>query len=264
MERVLTYIGHKGKMFPVFKEGLPKNLHEYTFIEAFSGSLGLSMELLEKGCVYKILANDLDKSVISFWECVKNNPKRLVECMHNLVAMHSTYLYRVSDKELRNMLEHTAKDKYSKAALFAFYKKLNEGRVHKAIGRIPDYGRWNYERAILTASKLLKDSKLKNGSYTDLGEYNNAKTFWYFDPPYKDYDNASYYDACRGEEFDHNKLYDFIKGLKGKFILSYNNSQYIKELYKDFFVYSIRVRTPYVKEGYIDELVISNYNLNIR
>ena len=72
-------------------------------------------------------------------------------------------------------------------------------------------------------------------------------TFLYLDPPYylqKDGDNKmlkGMYPNCNIDVhhsgFDHELLRDLLHNHKGKFILSYNNCETIREYYKDFDLY---------------------------
>ncbi len=63
---------------------------------------------------------------------------------------------------------------------------------------------------------------------------------FYVDPPYlgteKFYDNSFTLE-------DHIRLRDQLKIIKGKFILSYNDDEQIKELYKNFTIEEIQAET---------------------
>ncbi|MDE6092219.1 MAG: DNA adenine methylase, partial [Ruminococcus sp.] len=75
------------------------------------------------------------------------------------------------------------------------------------------------------------------------------------DPPYSSteryYESAFKYD-------DHERLYAILSGIQGKFILSYNDSQYIRELYKDFEVATTE-RQNNLSKGLYKELIIKNF-----
>lgn len=42
------------------------------------------------------------------------------------------------------------------------------------------------------------------------------------------------YAVTSTEDFEHERLRDVLKGIKGRFLLSYDDSPKIRELYKDF------------------------------
>ncbi|WP_242835723.1 DNA adenine methylase [Ruminiclostridium josui] len=83
----------------------------------------------------------------------------------------------------------------------------------------------------------------------------------YLDPPY--YGTEKYYQAQIAQE-DHGRLCRVLKNLKGKFILSYNDCGFVRELYKDFAIDGIE-RNHSLTLRYVDgdrrysEVVIRNF-----
>ena len=63
------------------------------------------------------------------------------------------------------------------------------------------------------------------------------------------------------DDEQHIKLRDMLKNLKGKFVLSYNDDEFIRELYKDFKIESFeRQNNLSLKSGStFKELIITNY-----
>ena len=63
--------------------------------------------------------------------------------------------------------------------------------------------------------------------------YDKEETFFYCDPPYVGTEN--YYKNKKTFDIDdHKRLYETLKGVKGKFLLRYNDTAFIRELYADF------------------------------
>lgn len=62
-------------------------------------------------------------------------------------------------------------------------------------------------------------------------------------------------------EEQHIKLRDILKNIKGKFVLSYNDDEFIRELYKDFKIEGIeRQNNLSLSSGSrFKEVVITNY-----
>lgn len=109
----------------------------------------------------------------------------------------------------------------------------------------------------------LKNVKIFNKDFkTIIKQYDSPDTFFYLDPPYEGSDETvSNYDSI-----DPKDIYDSLKGIKGKFMLSYNNSPNIRNLFKKYNIY--KVKTKYTgsdptrgTKGLVDvsELVITNY-----
>lgn len=68
--------------------------------------------------------------------------------------------------------------------------------------------------------------------------YDSADTLFYLDPPYhkteRYYDNDKIFD-----EEDHKRLKTVLDNIKGRFVLSYNDDEFVRELYKDYNVQGI-------------------------
>lgn len=91
--------------------------------------------------------------------------------------------------------------------------------------------------------------------------YDKPDGLTYLDPPY--YGTERYYDAEFPKD-DHKRLHGVLKHVKGKFILSYNDCEYIRELYKGFRIEEVSRGHNLVgryndKENRYRELIIMNY-----
>ena len=92
--------------------------------------------------------------------------------------------------------------------------------------------------------------------------YDRPDSFFYLDPPY--FSTEDMYAVEFGWE-DHMRLRDTLKGIQGKFLLSYNDCPEIRELYENFPMFdfsrahSMAQRYEAGKEFH--ELLIGNYDL---
>ncbi|MDE6673035.1 MAG: hypothetical protein K2K16_12710 [Ruminococcus sp.] len=57
---------------------------------------------------------------------------------------------------------------------------------------------------------------------------------------------------------DHDRLKAVLSGIKGYFILSYNDDEYIHEVYRDFKIISAE-RQNNISQGIYKELIIKNF-----
>ena len=76
----LRYPGGKGKL-SLFMEYMIDRLGHRggTYIEPFAGGAGIAVELLLKNVVNRIVINDYDKGVWSFWKAILTETDRFVE-----------------------------------------------------------------------------------------------------------------------------------------------------------------------------------------
>jgi len=93
--------------------------------------------------------------------------------------------------------------------------------------------------------------------------YDGADTLFYCDPPY--FEAESFYDtgSFTFDEEQHRILKDILTGIKCRFILSYNDCQYIRELYSAFKIEGIERQSNlalrYGTDKVYRELIIRNY-----
>ena len=89
-------------------------------------------------------------------------------------------------------------------------------------------------------------------------KYDTAQTLFYLDPPY--YNCENHYGKGLFRRDDFNCIADILLGIKGRFIISINDTPEIREIYKDFNIkeistlYSISSK----KNKPVNELIISN------
>ena len=62
-------------------------------------------------------------------------------------------------------------------------------------------------------------------------QYDFENAFFYCDPPYS---KGCGYEVTSKEDFDHERLREILGNIKGRFLLSYDDSPKIRELYKGF------------------------------
>ena len=123
-----------------------------------------------------------------------------------------------------------------------------------------------YERFLHQVRARLEKVIIENLPYEDLiPRYDSPDTLFYLDPPYvrQHSDRQRYVYYFRKK--DHQALRDILSDLQGKFILSYNDSELVRELYRDFnigeveFQYSAQKKFKDKRET-ARELLITNFN----
>lgn len=97
---------------------------------------------------------------------------------------------------------------------------------------------------------------------TLIKHYDRPDAFFYLDPPY--FSTEDMYEVGFGWD-DHVRLRDTLKNIKGKFLLSYNDCDEIRELYNGFSMFDFS-RTHSMAQRYeagkeFKELLIGNYDL---
>lgn len=112
-------------------------------------------------------------------------------------------------------------------------------------------------------NKRLSNVIIENLDFEKLiKKYDKEKTLFYLDPPY--YNTESYYKEVEFKKEDHERLYKILKDAKSKWIVSYNDCEYIRNLYKDYKIDEVErinnLASRYKESNSIyKELIIKNY-----
>ena len=114
-------------------------------------------------------------------------------------------------------------------------------------------------RDIWECSHRLKDVALENKDFESIiTTHNDSQTTVYCDPPY--YEAERY--AVEFPRSDHQRLHDVLAQHRGFAMVSYNNCDYIRRLYEDFFIYEVeRPNSQSKKKNDIyREYIMTNYD----
>ena len=100
---------------------------------------------------------------------------------------------------------------------------------------------------------------------TLIKQYDFENAFFYCDPPYS---QGCGYDVTSTKDFDHERLRNILSKIKGRFLLSYDDSPKVRELYKGYYMIPLqrlnginnRMGTDR-QNKYFKELLIANYDI---
>ena len=92
-------------------------------------------------------------------------------------------------------------------------------------------------------------------------QYDRESAFFYCDPPY--YETEGHYEVVFRKE-DHKRLRDTLAGCKGKWMVSYNDCSFIRELYAGYTITAV-TRLNNLAQRYdggceFPEVLITNYD----
>ena len=116
--------------------------------------------------------------------------------------------------------------------------------------------------AIWQASYRLADTVIENKDFEALiRQYDREGAFFYCDPPY--YETEGHYAVVFRRE-DHARLRDALAEAKGKWMVSYNDCEFIRELYAGYTITAV-TRINNLAQRYdggceFPEVIITNYD----
>ena len=226
----LRYPGGKSRavkkisaLVPDFKE----------FREPFVGGGSIFVYLKQKYPERKFWINDLYENLYHFWNSCKNNPD---EFLKQINQWKNKY---INGKELHKFLQNNINnfDESQKAAAFFVFNRITfsgtteSGGFSNAAftGRFTDS---SIER-VKQLSTILDNTKITNFDYQKVIEKPGKDVFIFLDPPYYSATKSALYGKNGNfhKNFDHTRFAEVMQNCNHKWLLTYDNSEYIKELF---------------------------------
>ena len=216
------------------------NLVGTNYAEPYAGGAGLALRLLMDEYVGDIYINDLDPSIHAFWYAVLNNADELCEWIETVpVTVEEWY----SQKEVQT--NYTTVDRLDLAKSTFFLNRTNVSGVITGgiIGGINQTGKYKIDARFNKAELIRKIqeihrfadrihlSNLDGVKFVQNLERRKENIFVYLDPPYYKKGSDLYLNAFK--DADHKKLADYVHRMKKLHIVSYDNQEFIMNLYHD-------------------------------
>ncbi|MBE3607055.1 DNA adenine methylase [Campylobacter sp. RM13119] len=215
------WVGGKSKLA---KDIIPLMPEHIKYVEVFGGALSV---FYQKEPSKNEVVNDINSNLINLHRIIRTRPQSLsAELGTMLRSREIFYLIKQGKLKPRNDIQRAAFYFYLLSTSFGAkgdHFAMGKGRSSK-----------NIYRDFTVYSKRLKHALIENLSYEKLiKEYDGEDTLFYLDPPYIGTEN--YYKMTNGfTMIDHENLAKILKGIKGKFMLSYNDCEVARHLYKGF------------------------------
>ena len=250
MNSFIAWIGGKRLLRDKIVNLFPADLKQY--IEVFGGA-GWVLFHKEKHADSEIY-NDFNSDVVNLFRCVKFHRSELQRELQWYLNSREFFEDFKEQNTVRGMTD------IQRAARFFMLIKTSYGADKKSYGCV--------KKSILNTIKYLESiqKRLENvvvehqDFETLIKHYNNEKTLFYLDPPY--HGTEKYYTGF--DDADHIRLKQCLKGIKGYFILSYNDDKFIRDLYKEYTIIEVsRLNNLVVmqdrKDKQYKELIIKNF-----
>lgn len=248
---LINWIGGKRLLRKTIAEIIPENINGY--IEPFGGGAWV-LFYKEKWAELEVY-NDLDGRLVNLFNVVKYHPCEIARQMCFMLA---------SREQFKQQLKTEAITDIQKAARFLYLITRSFGGKGKIFGTSKTSGiksAGGIIERVTEISKRLDKVLIENKDALELiNQYDTADNFFYCDPPYS---KGEGYEVCSTKEFEHKRLAETLKNIKGRFLLSYDDSEYIRELYKEFNIIEVTrqkgINNIDVKDKLYKELLIKNF-----
>ena len=226
MSKLTSPLCRVGRKKPIQNKVISQSPKDFSiYVEPFVGSGDIFFAFNFDPDKVKSYINDKDIDIYTAFNIMKSNPS-----VSNIDKFKGLSLEQVRSfvKGSHSGLDKLAQIIYKLCATFGATGKgkiYNNPNIEPKLRKLPKY------------AEYLKNTTVSNKDYKSLFSHDSPKTFFYLDPPYEK-SKKLYKDAV----IDYKQLADRLKKLKGKFLLSINDSAEIRETFKDFKISGISVK----------------------
>ncbi len=237
----LRYPGGKNCIFPFFSKLFYENqLIGIQYAEPYAGGAGLALRLLFEGYVDQIYINDFDKSIFAFWKTIIDRPDEFCRWIDDVeISIENWKKYRVLQMQGKNI-------SYFELAKSTFFlNSTNVSGIIKGgvIGGLEQKGKYKIDarfnktdlidriKKIESVKSRISVSNIDGIRFIEKIDKRKEEIFIYLDPPYFQ-KGADLYMNFYSKE-DHKRLSKKVNKLINKWIVTYDNHDFILNLYAE-------------------------------
>ncbi|MBW4577697.1 MAG: DNA adenine methylase [Aphanothece sp. CMT-3BRIN-NPC111] len=261
----LKWAGGKSQLIQQYLPYFPKSFK--TYYEPFLGGGAIFFHLLPAQAVL----TDINLELINTYRCLRDNVEELIALLEVHQMNHSQdYYYKVRSLIDGTEIEKAARVIYlNKTCFNGLYRENLQGQFNVPIGRYKN-PKICSSALLYSVSAVLQSAQIEVRPFEAVLEF--AKTpnnFVYFDPPYYPLSQTSNFTAYSRNAFsehDQIRLRDIVGELAHrnvKVMLSNSDSPFIRQLYRDFNIYTISatrsINSKASNRGKISEILVTTY-----
>lgn len=238
----------RNRIIPLFPE-------HTTYVEPFAGSSAI---FFNKPKAEKNVLNDLDKQTIESYKILKKAPLEREKYRQDLNTLPK--LKRFFDNHSDSVADQLFYNKIRTCNGFSGLPANMSNRIYKAFNPIKMLD------LLDEYQDKLRGVVLSNQDYEKvIKKYDSPTTLFFIDPPYEEtFKNFGY---AEDEGFDFDRLAEVLRGIKGHFLMTINNSPRIRKIFREFHQKPVKVQTGWgnmsqSKKGqFRKELFIANFKM---
>lgn len=226
----LRYPGGKSKAIKFIAPLIP-DFDEYR--EPFLGGGSVFVYLKQIRSHKKFWINDIYENLYLFWKQLQQNPDKLFQQIKFWREK-----YKLGKELYQYLLENIDEfDEIKKASAFFIFNRITFSGTTESGG----FSNTAYHKRFTQSSidrvkllsKILKDTKITCYDYQKVVEPEGENVFIFLDPPYYSATKSALYgkNGNLHKIFNHERLAEVLKNTDHKWLLTYDDSKYIRKLY---------------------------------
>jgi len=243
---LLRYPGGKSRAINQLFKHVPDSVN--TICSPFLGGASFELFLTSKGI--EVYGYDAFEPLVNFWRNALDNPNNMVDVVQNNYPISKEEFYSI--RKNYEMVDNSTK----KAAMFYILNRASFSGSTMSGGMSPNHPRFTQSSIdrlkvfsndhISVECKDFKDSILSH-----------PQDFLYLDPPYAINSNLYGNKGDMHKTFDHEELFKILNG-RDNWVLSYNNSEYVTDLYDEYDIFYPDWKYGMSKDKDSKEVIIVN------
>jgi len=242
---MFSRVGGKTKSKNLIISRIPKHK---TYVEAFVG--GGSVFFSKPKADINVI-NDKDKDIYDFYKDEQKVGDKMIN--KTFTPSRSMFLKMLKEKPtdpVKRLFRNIYLSRFSFAGKRTEYQGENWENKNADEGKKWKTGKWK---------EFLKDVKIHNKDYKKIiNMYDAPDTFFFLDPPYSENKLGVW---KYGTGVNPNEMVEVLKTIKGKFLMTYDDTKENRKIFSDFKIKGYKVN--YELSGQIvkgnKEIMITNY-----
>ena len=264
----LRYPGGKSRAVKFLSRFFPEDFKELR--EPMFGGGSVTFYWVQKRPSARFVAGDINYDLYCFWKVLKEDKDRLIKEIRRVKETYKDG--RALFEEIMSRREEELNE-FQRAVDFFILNRITFSGTVDCGGYSEQAFRKRFtlssiERLEL-AHEVIRKVELHFGDYEELLKAGGEDVVVFLDPPYYSAQRSKLY-GKRGDlhtEFDHERLLKLVKNYKHRVLITYDNSDYIRNLYKDFYMVEWQLSygmTNYKQERVRvgSELLIANFPID--
>lgn len=262
----LRYPGGKSRAVKYLKRFIPPFSE---FREPLFGGGSFSIYMVQKYPTRIFKASDINYDLFCFWNELKSNSENIIYEINKVYE---------SEKNGRWLFDNIMQKRNNKltplqrAVDFFILNRITFSGVVDSGGYSEQSFQKRFTKSSIerlkTTAKVIQNIEFYHSDYSTLLEEQENDVFIFLDPPYYSATKSRLY-GKNGDlhvNFDHELFFRKLNSCAFNWLITYDNSDYIKELYKDYFIVEWQLQygmNNYKKKNSAkgEELLIANYDL---
>jgi DNA adenine methylase len=262
----LRYPGGKSRAVKFLKQFIPE-FKEYR--EPMLGGGSMMFYILDEYKITNVKASDINYELYCFWNQLKTSPHKMINEIQKMFENTSD-----GRKLYSNVLSRRENNltKLQRAIDFFILNRITFSGVADSGG----YSQQSFEHRftqssidrLSKASSIISNVEITHNDFSQLLLESGEDVFIFLDPPYYSVSKSRLY-GKKGNlhtEFDHNKFFKTITACNHKWLITYDNCEFIRDIYKNYnqLEWELQYGMNNYKQGKANkgkELLIANYDI---